>query len=56
VQKWEACFGWQVAAPGGRWRVVGTQGEAGNRMIGWGASGRGATAWRPWANGYRGAG
>ncbi len=25
--------------------------ETGDRLIGWGASGRGATAWRPWADG-----
>ena len=36
--------------------AVGTQGETGNREVSWGASGRGATAWRPWADGHCGVG
>ena len=36
---------------GGRWLEFLTQRETGDRVIGWGVSGRGATAWRPWADG-----
>ena len=32
----DTSYGWRAAAPGGRWREFKTQGETGDRRIGWG--------------------